>query len=60
LEAYPYRTEVGEITWDEIHPGAESIFAAAGMRDVTRPGKRRVVMRIDFMTQGKARKERHG
>lgn len=48
LEAYPYRTEVGEITWDEIHPGAESIFAAAGMREVTRPGKRRVVMRIDF------------
>jgi GNAT superfamily N-acetyltransferase len=48
LEAYPYRTEVGEITWDEIHPGAESIFAAAGMREVTRPGKRRVVMRIDY------------
>jgi GNAT superfamily N-acetyltransferase len=48
LEAYPYRSEVGEITWDEIHPGNESIFAAAGMREVTRPGKRRVVMRIDF------------
>jgi len=48
LEAYPYRTEVGEVTWDEIHPGTESIFAAAGMRAVTRPGKRRVVMRIDF------------
>jgi len=48
LEAYPYRTEVGEITWDEIHPGTESIFAAAGMREVTRPGRRRVVMRIDF------------
>jgi GNAT superfamily N-acetyltransferase len=48
LEAYPYRTEVGEITWDEIHPGSESIFAAAGMREVARPGKRRVVMRIDF------------
>jgi GNAT superfamily N-acetyltransferase len=48
LEAYPYRTEVGEVTWDEIHPGTEHIFAAAGMREVTRPGKRRVVMRIDF------------
>ena len=48
LEAYPYRTEVGEVTWDEIHPGTESIFIAAGMREVTRPGKRRVVMRIDF------------
>jgi GNAT superfamily N-acetyltransferase len=48
LEAYPYRSEVGEITWDEIHVGAQSIFAAAGMREVSRPGKRRVVMRIDF------------
>jgi GNAT superfamily N-acetyltransferase len=48
LEAYPYRSEVGEITWDEIHVGAESIFAAAGMREVTRPGKRRLVMRVDF------------
>lgn len=48
LEAYPYRTEVGEVTWDEIHPGNESIYVAAGLREVTRPGKRRVVMRIDF------------
>ena len=48
LEAYPYRTEVGEITWDEIHPGAESIFVAAGMSEITRPGKRRLVMRIEF------------
>ena len=48
LEAYPMRTEAGEITWDEIHVGAESIFAAAGMAEVSRPGKRRVVMRIDF------------
>jgi len=48
LEAYPYRTEVGGVTWDEIHPGVESIYAAAGMREVARPGKRRVVMRIDF------------
>ena len=48
LEAYPMRTEAGEITWDEIHVGAESIFAAAGMSEVSRPGKRRVVMRIDL------------
>ena len=48
LEAYPMRTETGEVTWDEIHVGAESIFAAAGMVEVSRPGKRRVVMRIDF------------
>ena len=51
LEAYPMRTEIGEVTWDEIHVGAESIFAAAGMSEVTRPGKRRAVMRIDFPTQ---------
>jgi GNAT superfamily N-acetyltransferase len=48
LEAYPYRTEAGEVTWDEIHPGTEHMFAAAGLREITRPGKRRVVMRIDF------------
>lgn len=48
LEAYPMRTEAGEVTWDEIHVGAESIFAAAGMNEVSRPGIRRVVMRIDF------------
>ena len=48
LEAYPMRSETGEVTWDEIHVGAESIFSAAGMAEVSRPGKRRVVMRIDF------------
>ena len=48
LEAYPMRSEVGEVTWDEIHVGAETIFAAAGMEEVNRPGTRRVVMRIDY------------
>ncbi|MCV0403863.1 MAG: GNAT family N-acetyltransferase [Chloroflexi bacterium] len=48
LEAYPMLKSAGEISWDEIHVGAESIFAAAGLREVSRPGKRRVVMRIDF------------
>ena len=48
MEAYPMRTEVGEVTWDEIHVGAESIFAAAGMWAASRPGKRRVVYRIAF------------
>jgi GNAT superfamily N-acetyltransferase len=48
VEAYPMRTEAGEITWDEIHVGAQSIFAAAGMSEVSRPGIRRAVMRIDF------------
>jgi GNAT superfamily N-acetyltransferase len=48
LEAYPMRTEAGEITWDEIHVGAQSIYAAAGMSEISRPGIRRAVMRIDF------------
>lgn len=52
LEVYPMRREAGEISWDEIHVGAESIFAAAGLREVSRPGKRRVVMRIDFDRPG--------
>ena len=48
LEAYPMRSGTGEITWDEIHVGAQSIFAAAGMREVSRPGIRRAVMRVEF------------
>jgi GNAT superfamily N-acetyltransferase len=48
LEAYPMRTEAGEITWDEIHVGAQSIYADAGMREVSRPGVRRAVMRVEF------------
>lgn len=47
-EAYPMRTELGEIAWEEIHVGAQSIFADAGMTEISRPGKRRLVMRIDF------------
>jgi GNAT superfamily N-acetyltransferase len=49
LEAYPMITEPGqEITWDELHVGSRSIFAAAGFAEVSHPTKRRVVMRIDF------------
>jgi GNAT superfamily N-acetyltransferase len=53
LEAYPMLTEPGqEITWDELHVGTCSIFAAAGLVEVSRPTKRRVVMRIDFKGPG--------
>ena len=48
LEAYPMRSEIGEVTWDEIHVGAQSIFADAGMVEVSRPGIRRAVMRVEF------------
>jgi GNAT superfamily N-acetyltransferase len=47
LEGYPM---VGgaKITWDEIHVGTRSVFAAAGLVEVSHPTVRRVVMRIDF------------
>ncbi|MGW0230388.1 GNAT family N-acetyltransferase [Actinopolymorpha singaporensis] len=41
LEAYPHLTEPS-------HLGTASMFAAAGMAEVSRPTKNRVVMRIDF------------
>jgi hypothetical protein len=42
-------TEPGkEITWGELCVGSRNAFAAAGFREVTRPTKRRVVMRIDL------------
>jgi GNAT superfamily N-acetyltransferase len=49
LEGYPMITEPGkEITWDELHVGSRSVFAAAGFTEVAHPTLRRVVMRIDF------------
>src|SRR5258706_14884753 len=49
LEGYGMITRPGEdITWGELHVGAVSAFAAAGLREVSRPSKRRVVMRIEF------------
>jgi len=48
VEAYPMLAEDGaEIIWGEIHVGTRSVFAAAGFREVSRPGVRRVVMRVD-------------
>jgi GNAT superfamily N-acetyltransferase len=49
LEGYPMITEPGkDITWDELHVGSRSIFAAAGFAEVSHPTLRRVVMRIEF------------
>ena len=49
LEAYPLLTEPGQkVIWDEIHVGTCGMFAAAGLAEVSRPSKRRVVMRVDF------------
>jgi hypothetical protein len=42
-------TQPGQrIAWDEIHVGSRNIFEAAGLAEVNRPTKRRVVMRVDF------------
>lgn len=49
LEGYPMMSQPGvEITWGEEHVGLSDVFAEAGFREVSRPGIRRVVMRIDF------------
>jgi hypothetical protein len=49
VEGYGMLTEPGkEITWGELHVGSRNAFAAAGFREVTRPTRRRVVMRIDL------------
>jgi GNAT superfamily N-acetyltransferase len=49
LEAYPILTTPGQmISWDEIHVGTPAVFAAAGLAEVNRPTKRRIVMRIDL------------
>ena len=49
LEAYPLVTQPGEqIIVGEMLVGGYSIYAAAGMAEVSRPSLRRAVMRIDF------------
>jgi GNAT superfamily N-acetyltransferase len=49
LEAYAMITEPGrEITWGELHVGSVGIFADAGFVEVSRPSKRRVVLRVDY------------
>ena len=48
LEGYPMLTDGQDITWGELNVGTPSMFAAAGLTEVSRPTKRRVVMRIDF------------
>jgi GNAT superfamily N-acetyltransferase len=46
VEAYPIVTT--DVILEELHVGTPSVFAAAGLRVVSRPTKRRVVMRVDF------------
>jgi hypothetical protein len=49
LEGYPMITEPGpDVMSVELHVGSRSVFAAAGLSEVSHPTLRRVVMRIDF------------
>jgi GNAT superfamily N-acetyltransferase len=46
LEGYPMTTK--DVIVEELNVGTEGVFAAAGFAEVSRPTKRRAVMRIDF------------
>ena len=46
LEGYPMTTK--DVIVEELGVGTEGAFAAAGFAAVSRPSKRRIVMRIDF------------
>jgi GNAT superfamily N-acetyltransferase len=46
IESYPMTTK--DALLEELHVGTEATFAAAGFAPVSRPSKRRIVMRIDF------------
>ena len=49
VEGYPMIVDEGQdIAWGELHVGKTSVFEAVGFGVVSRPSKRRVVMRIDF------------
>jgi GNAT superfamily N-acetyltransferase len=46
IEGYPMTTK--DVIAEELHVGTEGVFAAAGFTEVSRPTRRRVVMRLDF------------
>lgn len=46
VEAYPINTK--KVIDEELHVGTPATFLAAGLTEVSRPTKRRSVMRIDF------------
>jgi GNAT superfamily N-acetyltransferase len=46
IEGYAMTTK--DALLEELHCGTEATFATAGFAEVTRPTKRRIVMRIDF------------
>ena len=51
VEGYPMLTNPGQtVSWGEMNVGSRNTFLAAGFREVSRPTKRRVVMRLDLVT----------
>ena len=46
IEAYPIVTK--DVIAEELHVGTPSVFADAGLVEVSRPTARRAVMRLDF------------
>ena len=46
IEAYPITTT--NVIAEELHVGTPSVFADAGLIEVSRPTVRRLVMRLDF------------
>jgi GNAT superfamily N-acetyltransferase len=46
IEAYPITTK--NVIAEELHVGTPSVFADAGLVEVSRPTARRLVMRLDF------------
>lgn len=46
IEGYPITTK--KVIAEELHVGTQATFLAAGFTEVSRPTKRRAVMRIDF------------
>ncbi|HWH93659.1 MAG TPA: GNAT family N-acetyltransferase [Baekduia sp.] len=46
VEAYPIVTK--DVIAEELHVGTPSVFADAGLVEVSRPTPRRLVMRLDF------------
>jgi hypothetical protein len=42
------RATTKKVILEELHVGTEGVFADAGFAEVSRPTRRRVVMRVDF------------
>lgn len=49
VEGYPMVPRPGQdVSWGEMNVGSRNTFLAAGLRDVSHPTTRRLVMRLDF------------